>query len=222
MRYSYDTQDAIPEPLRAEYTEVEGKFVLKVDELPEGFAIENVTGLKSALKKERENGRTLAERLAAIEGGGTEEMKKLSGKVNDLDTQTRKLRAELQAERLTNLTTEAIFEAKGNPALLRPVLEKRIKIDENGKPQVIDDTGQPLLNKAGEPVSVRDFVFALREIPTYQGAFSGSGASGAGTPHSSGKGGTGTVTKRRSEMTVAEKASYLKEHGTEKFMQLPV
>ncbi len=43
-----DTLDAVPEPLRALYTEAEGKFRLQVD------GIEDTKGLKSALDKERQ------------------------------------------------------------------------------------------------------------------------------------------------------------------------
>lgn len=47
-----DTIDAAPEALREHYTEKDGKFVLAVDPVG-GFALEDVTGLKSALGAER-------------------------------------------------------------------------------------------------------------------------------------------------------------------------
>lgn len=221
MKYQYPNLEAIPEPLRTEYEEREGAFVLRVEELPEGFVIENLSGLKNALKAERANNKTLGAALAELQGGNATDQKKLAGKVDQLSTQNEKLLSELNAQRLTNCTTEAIVEAKGNPALLRPLLERRLKIDENGKPLVVDESGQPLLAKDGTPVSVRDFVFALKTLPAYQGAFAGTGSSGGGAPPSSGNGGTTSTPQRRSQMDVRAKAAYIREHGTERFMQLP-
>lgn len=50
--------DEAPEAIRGEYTERDGKFILNVEAV-DGYALEDVTGLKTALGKER----TRAERL---------------------------------------------------------------------------------------------------------------------------------------------------------------
>ncbi len=64
IKHTYDSLDEIPEALREDYTEVDGKFVLGVlkDFVPK-TAVEDVSGLKSALHKEREAHRE-AERKA--------------------------------------------------------------------------------------------------------------------------------------------------------------
>ena len=48
LQLTIDTLDGVPEPLREFYEEKDGKFVLKVE------GIEDTSGLKSALQKERE------------------------------------------------------------------------------------------------------------------------------------------------------------------------
>lgn len=50
LPFSVDTLDSIPEALREEYTEKDGKYFLTVEGLPEP---EDNSGLKSALEKER-------------------------------------------------------------------------------------------------------------------------------------------------------------------------
>jgi hypothetical protein len=65
---SYDSVDQIPEAIRDDYAEVDGKYVLKVlqDYVPKDN-VEDVSGLKSALHKERDNGRELARKLRQIQ-----------------------------------------------------------------------------------------------------------------------------------------------------------
>jgi hypothetical protein len=53
-----DSLDAVPEDLRGDYVEKDGKYMLKALEgFVPGDQVEDVTGLKSALQKERENAR---------------------------------------------------------------------------------------------------------------------------------------------------------------------
>lgn len=59
--------DDIPEPLRPLYGQDGDRFVLQVEPV-DGYALENVLGLKGALEGEKEVARKRAERLAAFEG----------------------------------------------------------------------------------------------------------------------------------------------------------
>lgn len=56
-----DSLDTVPETLRTEYTEKDGKFHLNVDGLPD------VTGLKSALESERKMNKGVKDKIAAWE-----------------------------------------------------------------------------------------------------------------------------------------------------------
>lgn len=64
LAFQVDTLDAVPEAFRSEYTEKDGKFVLAVE------GIEDTTGLKTALDKERKAAREAAQRVKQYEGLG--------------------------------------------------------------------------------------------------------------------------------------------------------
>lgn len=220
LKYQVDDINELEEPLRTHYAREgdEGPFRLTL-ELPADHSVENVSGLKGALRKERDNNKTLAARISELEGGDANEHRKLAGRVEELATQNTKLLGALNEQKVKSTCTEAIAAAKGVPALLLPVLTQRVAV-ESDVVVVKDDKGNVLLNPEGLPITVAEFVNTLRGRDEYGGAFLGTGSSGGGAPSSSGNGGHLTVTKRRSEMTIAEKASFLKEHGTERFMEL--
>jgi hypothetical protein len=67
LKAAVATIDQVPEPLRPLYGQDGDRFVLQVDPV-DGYALENVTGLKSALEGEKEVARKRAERLASFEG----------------------------------------------------------------------------------------------------------------------------------------------------------
>jgi hypothetical protein len=60
-----DKLDDAPEPLREHYAEQDGKFVLSVEPIG-GFALEDVSGLKSALGKERTQRENLEKQVVAF------------------------------------------------------------------------------------------------------------------------------------------------------------
>lgn len=223
LKFEVADLNEIDEPLRTLYErEGDGPFRLKL-ELPENFAVENVAGLKGALKKERDNCKTLAARVAELEGTGAAETKSLGERVAQLDSQNSKLLAALNEQRIRATCNEAIAAARGVAALLSPVLEKRVAMDGDNI-IVRDEKGNTLLNPAGEPLSVQEYVNILRTRDEYGGAFLGTGSSGGGASPASRGGDAPAVTAntRRSTLTLKQKAEFIKEHGTDRYMDLPV
>ena len=60
-----DNLDGLDEGVASLYSEVEGRFVLAVEPV-DGFSLENVSGLKSSLMKERQNAKTVTAKLQAF------------------------------------------------------------------------------------------------------------------------------------------------------------
>lgn len=67
LPYTVETLDTVPESLRGEYTEKDGKFHLNVEGLPEP---EDTSGLKTALQKERGSRANLEKQIKAWQGIG--------------------------------------------------------------------------------------------------------------------------------------------------------
>jgi hypothetical protein len=142
-----DSLDGLDENVASLYREQDGKFVLDVTPTG-GLALEDVSGLKSALEKERENGR----RLKAYEGIDPEAArealrrladtktsdKKKSPPGDDMAARSEQLERKFQESqtRLENVQNAARERAKrdeiaaaiakhgGNARLLIPILDK--------------------------------------------------------------------------------------------------
>lgn len=67
LPYVIDSLDAVSEAVRGEYTEKDGKFHLNVEGLPE---VEDTTGLKTALQKERGSRAQLEKQIKSWQGLG--------------------------------------------------------------------------------------------------------------------------------------------------------
>jgi len=258
----------VSEDLREEYIEGEdGKFHLKIlgSYVPKD-SVEDVSGLKSALKKERENASTAAARarkleedmagidpedyarLKEMEAKEEENKAKKAGEWDKLREQMNTKHAEELAKRdkdksrlMTALekrtidaaAVSALNELKGNVTLLLPHVKGHVKMieDETGDfvARVVDDAGNPRVNGEGKFLSVRELVGEMRDSEVFAKAFEASGHSGGGTPPN-GQGGTGGTGKKggipsglkRTVMTTKDKVAFIKEHGEDEFMKLPL
>lgn len=85
---------------------------------------------------------------------------------------------------------------------------------EDGKPKAFHSNGSPIMGKDTNPITVEEWVDSLRDEHPF--IFAGSSGGEAGGS-SSAKGGT----QKRSQMSVQEKAEYVREHGQAAFNQLP-
>jgi hypothetical protein len=229
LKFEIAKLDDVPEGIRNEYAEhtaADGtkSFRLALD-LPADHSIENVKGLKTALAKERDNAKTAATAQEAAQ----RELTTLREQLRGLDVSTLKAERDTLAKTITEsqqrldtaiasaAIVSALAEHRGNATVLTPLLERQVRV-VNGEPVVVGTDGKP---RAG--VSVSDLVGELRNDSAYAGVFAGTGKSGGGATGGDGApGGTKPGThKRRSQMTLAEKAAAMRELGTDGFMNLP-
>lgn len=133
-------------------------------------------------------------------------------------------------DKLTRRTkiSDAVNAEKGIPEMLYNKLEAETKtIYDNDMPTaiVVDEYGQPRTKEDGEYMSVDDRVKELKDDPVWSHAFpapktSGSGTSATGASKASKNSGA-KPTKPKSQMSLEEKAAYVKEHGPKAFEELP-
>lgn len=253
-----DALDSIPEPLREAYVERDGKYVLNVKP-KDGWALEDVNGLKTALGKERTQRETLEKQFAKFKDIDPDKAREALAKLEELakidpEKEADKIAStkfeaakqqllekhsnELKArdERISHLTrtveqllidsvaTAAIAEAKGSVELLLPHVRAhtRVKESEDGKfsVEVIDKDGNARIADAkGTPLDIKGLIAEMRQSETFGRAFEGSGNSGSGMRPGASSGGAGQL--KRSQMTAAMKAEYIREHGQEAFLKLP-
>jgi hypothetical protein len=160
-----DSLNGLPESLAAHYTKRDdGKYILTVEEV-DGYAFENITGLKRALSMAREN-ETAAKRalegykgiddveaakeaLAKLRAGDLKSPAELDAYKKSLESKFQKdlsaaaeraqaYEAQLKDLRFGTMARDAIIKAKGRASLLLPIVERRVKweADSNGQLQL--------------------------------------------------------------------------------------
>lgn len=158
-----DSIETLPADLKAHYTKGDdGKFYLAVEE-SNGWAFENVAGLRKALSEERESRKQYEKAIKQFEGiddaaAAREALEKLrAGSLKssaDLDAYKKTLEekvgkdltaaqqrvqayeAQLKDLRFGTVARDAIIKAKGKPSLLLPILERRVRWDADGNGQL--------------------------------------------------------------------------------------
>jgi len=219
-----DEHAALDEGARANYDERTDKDGAKSYwaqlEGPDGYAYEDVKGLKSALTREREQYKAANRQLAQMRDKlGDIDVETLQSELETLRAESAASTARLGAALRASAVAAACASAKANPALIEPVVEKRTQVT-NGKIVVLDEAGAPT------DMTVTQLVNELREDDRYAGAFAGTGNSGGGSSGANGSKGSARSTpsagpQRRSAMSVQAKCAYISEHGNDAFMNLP-
>jgi hypothetical protein len=244
LPFIVDSIESIEESQRALYVEADGKFRLDID----GY--EDPKGLKSALQSERDAAKTAKQELnqfkQQFDGLDIESIKQFATKAKQ--DETAKLIAEGKIDQVLAQKTDLMrqdFESKLSDATSRAqTLESKVlngfiataaaqsgvqpeaidltillasnqfKLDANGDPVAVNAQGEVINGKDGKtPLSITDWLTTLRETkPLLWGSPQGSGAQGS-------KGGSQNL--KRGEMSVSQKAEYIKTHGQQAFLQLP-
>ena len=188
-----DTLDELPEAVRTHYTATQdGRWRLDAE------GVEDVTGLKSALEKERAERKALKAELASRDaaeadtdadpagdpGGDTAPAPGSAGEPDGARG------AALEARLIEAEARAAIQAAHGVPELLLPVVAARLTVGEDGAIAAAGDDGKSL--------TVAQVVEILRADPIYGRAFDASGKGGSGAPVA-GRGDAGPVTVSASD-----------------------
>lgn len=254
LKLVIDKLEDVPEAVRGEYEhdEKSGKYKLKVE------GIEDTSGLKSALEKERSDRKALEKKIKQWEalGKSPEEIAELSQqheeeqraklekkgeydkmlqqvqdqhkKTTDaLTARTNSLMGYIQSTLVEGEAARAIAEHKGSINILLPHVKARTKVvEEDGQFRVVvvNEKGDPRVNAEGKPLAISDLVTEMKQDKEFGRAFEGTGQSGGGTPPGGGgqppAGGPGA--KQRSKMSHAEKSDFIREHGSEAYLALPM
>lgn len=126
-------------------------------------------------------------------------------------TEKAQLEGALTKHLLDAAAVQAIVKAKGNPALLLPIVKSNSRVVRDAKGEysvrVYDAAGNERLSKrqgaVNEPMSVEELVGDLRTQKDYMAAFEGSGATGSGA---SGRNqGSGRSTQDTSSLSASER-----------------
>lgn len=234
LAYEVESLDDVPEPLRDQYSEKDGRFVLEVQgAVP-----------KAKLDEFRDNNIALMEQVKRYEGIDPDRVAELER--DQKDRERRKAEERGEYERLLGETKEQ-YEARiakkdeelsaTRNQLKELVRDQRLKAelldaglrqgtldvatayaakyvqtdtDQDGKLQtvVVDDDGKPRLNDAGDPMSLGEFVGWFSETDAGLALFESGLRKGSGAAGNNAGGGA-TSKKKRSEMTPAEKSAWI-------------
>lgn len=185
--------ESIAEKLVAKSVEDETGLINKRDEL-----LGKVTGYKEKLQNfegvDVEEYRALKEKMdqiseaEAIKNGEFDKVREkmldeFQKKENGWQERNKTLMTQLESMMVDSEVAKAIAEAKGNTALLMPLLKQRIKVvDKDGQlvVKVTEENGDPAVNDKGEPLTISALVDSFKANETYAGAFDSSGLSGGG------------------------------------------
>lgn len=196
-----DTLDDLPEEARPFYIEAEnGRWRLDAD------GLEDVSGLKSALEKERAERKALKAELAA-RGASPDDGRPTVNDEPEATSPPDTPRADaqpstgsedppvakaagLEARLLEAEARAAIQAAQGVPELLLPIVAARLSVAEDGSVVASGEQGASL--------TVMQLVEGLRADPVYGRAFDGSGKGGSGAPVAA-RGDAGPVTVSASD-----------------------
>lgn len=184
-----DDLDALPEAVRAYYVETEdGRWRLDAE------GVEDVSGLKSALEKERAERKALKAELVARDGVEEEPAEPEPAPEPEPGPEPAAPEpdraAALEARLLEAEARAAIQAAHGVPELLLPLVTSRLSMAEDGAIAAAMEDGTIL--------STAELVAALRADPVYGRAFDASGKGGTGAPVA-GRGDAGPVTVSASD-----------------------
>lgn len=228
LDYKVDSLEGMEESIASLYRQTDNGYVLDVQGVPASNA-EDVTGLKSALEKVREERNNLRDEKKQAEESSRkskEEAAKKSGDVESLDKQwkekynqdTQRLQNSLNNVLVDKVATEisSSLAISGSAEVLYPHVKSRLSVnyDDDGNPmtQVLDKDGKESSLTLGELKK------EISEEKAFSPILAGSKASGSGAGGvKSGDAGR----KNRSQMSVEDKHEYIQKHGQQAYLQLP-
>lgn len=236
LKLTVEKLDEVDEALRPLYVEREGKHELDVDGVPELRAALKTANREAATLRTKykdidpEEVETMRQQVEELKTkAGPEALESIKRQMNEAHGKEReklqqkldRLRASLSDALVEGEAARVLAEMKGSPTLLLPHIRKSVKItetDDGFAVHVVNGKGESRVRDDGSPMTIKQLVEEMKGAPEFGRAFDGSGAAGTGSGGGSGGGG---AAKKRSQMTVEQKAAYVAEHGQEAYLKLP-
>jgi len=111
----------------------------------------------------------------------------------------------------------AIVEAKGNPRLLKHIVQERVKASLNDNGEVVVEVytkdGKKMFRHDSSPATIADLVADLRNDEDLGIAFASSGANGAGTRSTTTKAGGVILDRSHPDFDATKAMQYYQKHG---------
>lgn len=232
MEITLDAIDGLPENLKPLAAQADGKFKLDLSKV---MPAEDLSGLRSALQKERENAGAysklgkpdeISKRISDLEAaaakggkGGEEAQEKLDalkkdyeGKLADRDTRlTSLMRRQANAELRAELAKAGVIPEGLD--ILATFAASRIQFNDDGSPKVLTADGKPMIGSgADHGATLSDLAKELAKTIPHLVADGGKG--GGGKPPSNGGTPQKTVTRAEFDaMSQADRAAHAKSGG---------
>jgi len=229
-----DSVEDLPEALQSEYVQQEdGKYLLAVNP-KEGYALENTSGLKSALGKERARATQLAEQVSKYGEIDPAEITQKLQRLEELEQidpsrEADKLLANeyLRKSHIDDRAKSAILKAGGTDKTLTYMLPHVInqlsvqETDQGFITQVRDEFGNPrIADASGAPMTVEQLVMDMKSMDLWASAFPGTATSGGGMPANTQGGTPASSTKVDLKTMSSKEKSELIAKNPEKWMEL--
>lgn len=200
-----------------EFGNVEPKTVKEALDKAKKFDELNPEAKAGELKKQFDDWKT--EFQSTIQSEHEQQLSEKDARVQALSQQLEGLLVEGEAQRVL-----ADPEINGSIDLLLPVIRNQtVVVEEDGQPVVKvlnpNKPGQYRVGKSGGDMTLKELIVdELMQDSRYQPAFGARSASGAGEQGSSTPPAAG---RRKADMSEADKARYIRQHGREAYRNLP-
>lgn len=220
LKFMLDSLDGVGDDAKALYVEKDGKYILDLEGADEftsaKSALENSRKTERMLKQQVAKWEKLgkspdeiaeltakaeqAEEQSLTKAGDWEKLRlqmveKQTAEIKTLNEKYSALEARHREKTITAEATARIAEAKGNVKLLLPIIEKFVRLDDEGHTViVVDEKGDRRINAQGRDLTIAELVTELKSSDDYGQAFisnaqgSGKNPSLSGTAGSSGNG----------------------------------
>lgn len=198
-------------------------FKDKYESLTTKYDFESLDEQLEEAKKVKEAAMTGEERFALKE---KEMVTKFSEETKILKETVEKKDKALQKYLIDAQLEQEIAKLDGASHLLKPILRDKIQVVPEGDDYAarIMKNGNPRIGASdGSPMTIGQLVAEYKEDPDYGACFKPSKANGGeANGNDSGNAGANKAPSKRGEMNHKQKADYIQEHGSKKYLALPM
>lgn len=209
LKLTKEEYDKLDEGIRGLYGEQDGGYVLSVEGIEDTTGLKNALAaerkerekyaklaktyeglgktpdeIQEILKKMAEDEENTLAKKGEFEKLKAQLLEQHKKELDAKDHELLGMKSSLESYLVDTTATKAIAENNGNVTLLLPHVKSRVRVvNDNGKYStqvLLPDGSAPMLNAKGEPVSIADFVKAMRDDEVFQPAFKSSGNTGSG------------------------------------------